>query len=79
MRYQSGLGSGIICGMSRALEQRMRRTAERRGFTLKKSPRRDHLATDYGWYILKAGQQLAHFHDIEDIERWLQRATVTSP
>lgn len=34
------------------IENRLRRTLERRGWKLKKSPRRDKLAVDYGLYAI---------------------------
>ena len=52
-------------------ENRLRRAAERQGFTLVKSRRRDRLATDWGWHIMQGRRQLAHFRDLDGIEHWL--------
>jgi hypothetical protein len=55
----------------KARENRARRAAQRQGFTLIKSRRRDPLATDYGWYIRRGRRQLAHFRELADVERWI--------
>jgi hypothetical protein len=60
-------------------ENRMRRMAERQGFTLVKSRRRDPLARDYERYVLRddagkivAGGTEQHFEfDLSEIEEWL--------
>ena len=57
--------------MSKARENRARRAAERQGFRLVKSRVRDPLALRYGWYICKGKRQMAHFPDLDGIERWL--------
>jgi hypothetical protein len=46
-RWASGTTS-----YQKAVENRLRRVAERQGLTLRKQRRRDHRATDYGtWYL----------------------------
>ena len=57
--------------MTKARENRARRAAERQGFRLVKSRVRDPLALRYGWYIRKGKRQMAHFPDLDGIERWL--------
>jgi hypothetical protein len=57
--------------VNKAHENRLRRAAERQGFTLSKSRTRDELALAYGWYIRKGRRELAHFRDLEAAERWL--------
>ena len=52
-------------------ENRLREAAKRQGFRLVKSRRRDRLATDYGWYIFRGKRQLAHFRELDSVERWL--------
>jgi hypothetical protein len=58
-------------GAVKAQENKLRRAAERQGFTLTKSRTRDPLALAYGWYIHRGKRQLAHFRDLADAERWL--------
>ena len=36
-----------------------------------KSRVRDPLALRYGWYICKGKRQMAHFKELDGIERWL--------
>ena len=50
----SSIASSTICGMSddKVRENRVRRMAERQGFRLVKSRRRDPRAVDYGAYWL---------------------------
>lgn len=55
----------------KAREVRARRAAERQGFTLVKSRKRDPLAIGYGWAIMQGDQQLAHFRDLDALEHWL--------
>ena len=47
---------------SRVKENRLRRMASRRGLTLRRSPRRDKLAIDYGLYAIvpNKGRGLMH-------------------
>jgi hypothetical protein len=60
-------------------ENRLRRMAERQGFTLVKSRRRDPLARDYERYVLKdeageiiAGGTAQRFEfDLSEVEEWL--------
>lgn len=57
-----------------AREKRLRRMADRRGWTLHKCPRRDPLATGYGLYRLDrkgAPQTDAFPHTLDDVERKL--------
>ncbi len=54
----SGIASGILSGMTetpasdKVRENRLRRMADRRGYLLVKSRRRDPLALDYGLYVI---------------------------
>ena len=57
--------------MDKARIGRARRSAERQGFILTKSRTRDPLALDYGWHIHKGRRQLAHFAELDEVERWL--------
>ena len=57
--------------MDKAREHRARRAATRQGFRLVKSRTRDPLALAFGWYIMRGKRQLAHFRDLDAIERWL--------
>lgn len=58
--------------MSRALELRLRRTAQRRGLSLTKSRRRDPLAADYGmWTLWERGTIKAQATDLEVIAAFL--------
>lgn len=50
---------------------RARRAAERQGLSLARSRRRDPLALDYGWHIRRGKRELAHFRELEQVERWL--------
>jgi hypothetical protein len=63
-------------------ENRVRRVAERRGYTLSKSRRRDPLATDYGQWQLSRGslsagrptfpvQNVGPFDSLDDVEAFL--------
>lgn len=67
----------------RTREQRLRRMAERQGLALKKSPRRDPYALDFGTYILVDPDTnalvlggpsggFAHAPDLDDIEAYLK-------
>ena len=63
----------MLGGMSEKVrENRLREAAKRQGFRLAKSRRRDRLATDYGWYIMRGKRQLAHFRELDSVERWLR-------
>lgn len=57
----SSMASGIMSSMSedaKVRENRLRRVAERQGLILSKSRRRDHLALDFGrWMILDRATQ----------------------
>src|SRR5262249_43098179 len=55
-RSASSIISGILFSMNtekKVLENRLRRTLERRGYSLEKSRRRDRLAVDYGRYWVR--------------------------
>lgn len=53
-------------------ETRLRRTASRRGYELRKTPRRDVLAVDYGIYtVLRDGKRVFESTDLDAIERFL--------
>jgi|HubBroStandDraft_4_1064222.scaffolds.fasta_scaffold00009_87 hypothetical protein len=63
-------------------ENRLRRMAERQGFALRRSRRRDPLARDFGvyWIVdpakdrpLATGSYPDGGMDLEEVERWLQR------
>jgi hypothetical protein len=65
---------------SKARENRLRRTAERRGLRLVKSRRRDPRALDYGsWYITDASTSglltSEHGIDLDQVEAWLNEDT----
>jgi hypothetical protein len=50
----------------------LRRTASRRGYELRKTPRRDVLAVDYGIYtVLRDGKRVFESTDLDAIERFL--------
>lgn len=59
----------------KAVENRLRRVAERQGLTLRKQRRRDRRATDYGtWYLesaLTEGECLLATKDLYEIARYL--------
>ena len=66
-------------------ENRLRRIAERRGYKLKKSPRRDPLAVDFGLYHLISADtddevavpaSSVHGATIDEIEEFLDRRIV---
>src|SRR2546430_1132299 len=59
-------------GIDKTYENRLRRAAGRQGLFLSKSRRRDKLATDWGWTVMRGRRRLAHFTDIADVERWLR-------
>lgn len=55
-------------------ENRLRRMAERRGFKIMKSRRRDQGARDYGvWYIIQVDKNIhcGDFYSLEQVEHWL--------
>lgn len=60
-------------------ENRLRRAAQRQGLILRKSPRRDHRAVDYGTYMLVdantntivASNQSGYGLSLDDVEREL--------
>jgi hypothetical protein len=56
-------------------ENRLRRMADRQGLALRKSPRRDPRALDYGVYRLVAGKNrvVAESKDLDAIEDYLTR------
>jgi hypothetical protein len=53
-------------------EDRLRRMAQRQGYTLTKSRRRDPLAYDYGWYRLQ-GADADAFEGLDGVEAYLTR------
>ena len=55
----------------KARENRLRRAAERQGLRLSKSRTRDPLALSFGWYVYRGRRRLAHFRDLDGVERWL--------
>ena len=55
----------------KARENRLRRAAERQGLRLSKSRTRDPLALTYGWYVYRGRRRLAHFRELDGVERWL--------
>jgi len=61
----------MVMDIGKAQINRARRAAERQGFTLVKSRRRDPLALDYGWYIMRGKRQMAHYRELAEVERWL--------
>ena len=62
---------------SKVYENRLRRMARRQGLILKKSRRRDPLATDYGKFqLIDEDNRVVHtpgldWLDIEQVEDWL--------
>jgi hypothetical protein len=52
-------------------ENRLRRMADRQGFQLVRSRRRDPLAVDYGWHVMRGKRKLAQFRDLDALEQWL--------
>ena len=64
-------------------ENRLRRMAERQGLALRKSPRRDPNALDFGIYwivdparrdaVVARGSQYDQAMSIDEVERWLAR------
>ena len=61
---------------SKVYENRLRRMARRQGLILKKSRRRDPLATDYGKFqLVDEDNRVVHtgldWLDIEQVEDWL--------
>jgi hypothetical protein len=53
-------------------ENRLRRVAGRRGWTLSKSRRRDPLAVDYGiWTLTGPGRKAKTFPDLDAVEAFL--------
>ncbi|HUC58876.1 MAG TPA: hypothetical protein VMA95_15855 [Streptosporangiaceae bacterium] len=57
--------------IDKARENRARRAAERQGLRVIKSRQRDSLGLDYGWHIWRGRRELAHFRDLDEVERWL--------
>src|SRR5207247_1930460 len=65
LRTMSGIGKEQVMDSSdKVRENRLRRVAERRGWTLSKSRRRDPLALDYGEYVLVASSMRVGNADI---------------
>jgi hypothetical protein len=58
---------------NRTQENRVRRAAERQGFGLRKSRRRDPLAKDYGeiYIVNERGTKMGTFHSLDEAEAWL--------
>lgn len=83
MWLRRGMPSGILSGMptdndTKVRENRLRRMAQRQGFTLTKSRTRDPRAQDYQtWIIAEApthyhwGNVEAHGLDVDEVEAWL--------
>lgn len=59
--------------MSKTQENRVRRTAARRGFDLRKTRRRDPLAEDYGFFSLEKGGKLVAIGPVDFIEAYLEK------
>lgn len=58
----------------KARENRARRAATRRGFTLTKTRARDPLAVDYGWHISRGDEILAGpLRTLDDVEHELDQ------
>lgn len=67
----------MVSGMDsteKVRENRLRRMAERQGYRLVKSRRRDPLATDFGTYTLEGarGRPRGPF-SVDELEAWLTR------
>ena len=56
-------------------ENRIRRMADRQGYRLLKSRRRDPLATDFGTYRLKRGAVTTRTLTLDEVEEWLTRGS----
>jgi hypothetical protein len=53
-------------------ENRLRRMAERQGYKVSKSRRRDTRAIDYGeWWVVDMNRNRVFAGDIDSLERWL--------
>jgi len=64
-------GSGTTA-FDKAVENRLRRVAERQGLTLRKNRRRDKRAVDYGvWYLERGEQCVRESRDLKDIAKYL--------
>ena len=58
----------------RSIEQRLRRTAERRGLKLTKSRRRDPLALDFGvWTLTDAAGRTVATGSLQDIDAYMRK------
>jgi hypothetical protein len=63
-----------VTSENKVRENRLRRVAERRGWKLTKSRRRDPLAIDYGrWFLRAEGQMDRMFSDLDGVEAFLGR------
>lgn len=61
-------------------ENRARRAAERQGYALSKSRRRDPRASDYGELRLRSSaREVGPFADLGELERWLDADPETRP
>ena len=90
----SGLPSSITYSILKRMdvdkvrENRLRRMAERQGYMLKKSRRRDPRAMDFGIYwitdpflnaIIASGSYYDHGMDLDEVEEWLLRGGKREP
>jgi hypothetical protein len=77
LAYHAGIASGIVSGMeneAKVRENRIRRKAERQGYKLEKSRRRDPDATDYGMFTLTSAKGTPRtFKSIDAVEKFLTR------
>ena len=79
-RTASSIGPGTVSSMTtttteKVRENRLRRMADRQGLALRKSPRRDRRALDYGVYRLINDRErvVAESKDLDAIEDYLTR------
>lgn len=55
----------------RSLEMKLRKAAERQGYVLRGSRRRDPNALDYGWRVETPKGKVVVRGDLDEIEAWL--------
>lgn len=72
---------GMAYSYDKVRDNRLRRMAERQDLRLRRSPRRDPLATDYGLYTLYdlLGQPTAAGLTMDQVENYLTRPRQKSP
>ncbi|MFI0484908.1 hypothetical protein [Actinomadura sp. 9N215] len=77
---QQAIDEDAMAMAAKVRENRLRRMAERQGYRLRKSRRRDVRAVDYGlyWIVDPSNNTFATGHDtgmdLDDVEQWLIRS-----